>query len=788
MYLRVFKSIRADKKNSLIQIIGLVLGIVTCIFISHYAFFEYSFDRFNKNSDLIYRTQGTEGMLLGSLAKDKLSYVDGYSRLHPCYRGVSVKSNDKTFFENRIYFADGSLFDMFSFPVIKGDAVNALSLRNQMVISESYAKKYFGNEDPVGKTVEVNGSYESNITYTVGAVFKDIPSNSHLRVDMLLSIENILVNKMYTSDNPWQWGNYYTYFKANKKINKNKFTQDLADLANTNGAREHFGKDAEYPIYSLAELHFNGQSNFMDNNHDAWYVNIRILIALIIMVMAWLNFINISIGSAIKNKLELGVKKLLGASSHRLWIELFQHTLFVNAIALIVAVVLFQFINFIFEKMGTPQPSIPVIYIPLFWISIAFFLLFGALLVSLSIHLLLNRQKLITILSKSSETKGVQSPWIWLFVIQFSASIVLIAFALISTKQVNEIMQVDTGMKTNQILAIHNGNFAQNDDVELSRKVFEDAVLTIPGVSYSTSASYIPGGGIASYMPTRLSEKSSNENIKCRMNFIGYNYIPLFQHKLLAGRNFSEEFLTDGSGVIINESLAKAYGFTNASDAIGKEIFWESRSKKLTIIGVMNDFYQQSADMPIEPTLFQLWPGARGYCLLNIETANTKTTIDVVEKLWKKVHPGNAFDYLWIDEHYRNQFQRWIEYSRMVKLFSLVAIFIACIGLYGVSSMLLMKRTKEIGIRKVNGAKISEILTLLNKDFVKWIAIAFVIATPISYYAMHKWLENFAYKTALSWWIFALAGVIAFAIAILTVSWQSWRAASRNPVESLRYE
>ncbi len=784
-----FKILKTEKQNNLIQIIGLVLGVVTCIFVGKYALFEYSFDRFHKDTDLIYRTHDTEGMLLGQLAKDNLSYVENYSRLHPCYRGVSVNAGDKVYYENEMYFADGSLFEIFSFPVLEGNAVKALNLKDHLAISESYAKKYFGNENPIGKSILINGAYEKNINYTVGAVFKDIPKNSHIQFNILLSIENILVHKMYSSANAWRWSNYFTYFKTNKLIGKESFAANLTNLANTNGAKEHLEKEVNYSLFTLKQLHFNGLNNYMDNNNKKSHVNMRILIAFVIMLIAWLNYVNISLGAAIKNKANLGVKKVLGASSRILFKELLSKTLLVNTIALcvsaIIYVLLFPFVKYVGVKSATMQP----LYHAMLWLIILLIQIVGTFFVSFFIHLLLNRKKLIQLISKKGNSPDeAKSPWITLFVIQFSTSIVLICFSLISVKQVNGLMNVNTGIKTDQVLAIRSANFSFNGDVSGSRRVFEQEVLKIPGVTASTSSSYIPGSKIASYMPTRLSSKTKEENVQCRMNFVGYNYIDLFNHEILAGRNFSSDFPSDGKGVVINESLARAYGFTDINDAIGKEIYWEFRDAKRIVIGVMSDFHQQSADVSIEPTLFQLWNHARGYCLLNIETENTVTTLSEVEKLWEKVHKGNAFNYLWIDKHYNTQFQKWIKHSQIVNLLSLIAIIIACIGLYGLSTMLLGNRMKEIGVRKVNGAKVSEILNLLNKDFIKWVAISFVIACPCAYYVMTQWLQSFAYKTELNWWIFASAGILALGIALLTVSWRSWRAATRNPVEALKYE
>jgi putative ABC transport system permease protein len=402
---------------------------------------------------------------------------------------------------------------------------------------------------------------------------------------------------------------------------------------------------------------------------------------------------------------------------------------------------------------------------------------------------MMNRQKLIGIRSKGSiSVKGKHSPWITLFVLQFSASIVLISFALFSTKQINDLMKVNTGIQTHQILAIRSADSSEDPEISTVRAVFESEVLKIPGVAISSSASYIPGSCIASYMPTHLSFKTKDDNIDCRMNFVGYDYIPLFRHKIVAGRNFSKNYSSDSEAVVINKTLAQAYGFVNPEEALGKEIFWESKNKYKTIIGVMDDFYQQSADVAIEPTMFQLWDHARGYCLLNILSANATATIKEVEKLWNKIHKGNAFDYLWIDEHYNKQFDKWIQYAHLVKTFSLIAILIACVGLFGLSSMLLGNRTKEIGIRKINGANEITLIQLLNKDFIIWVVVAFVIACPISWFTLNKWLENFAYKTTLSWWIYALAGMVALCIAIVTISLQTFKAVRMNPVEALRYE
>ena len=488
------------------------------------------------------------------------------------------------------------------------------------------------------------------------------------------------------------------------------------------------------------------------------------------------------------HKLKIAVKKVLGAQSFSLWLEIFDKMLVLNIAAIFFSVILFFVLNPIMRSLFEGYFQFTFLTQIQLWSIILVIQILGILLVSYTIHILQNRQNLVSLLSKRTKASKGQQSWLFLFVFQFSASIVLICFSFFSTKQVNGLMNVSKGIETKQVLALCSANVSNDGDIYESRSIFEDEVLKLPQVLKSTSATYIPGSRIASNMPTRLSNKTEDDNVGCYMNWIGYDYIPLFQHKLIAGRNFSKEFTTDGSGVIINETLAKEYGFVNADDAIGKDIFWETRNTNKTIIGVIEDFHHQSAEIPIEPTMFHLWDHARGYCLLSLESSNTKATLREIETIWNEIHKGNAFEYVWIDEHYNKQFHKWMRYSNIINIFSFIAILIASIGLFGLSAMLIAKRIKEIGIRKVNGATERELVLLLNKQFMRLVIIAFFVACPIAWFIIKNWLNNFAYKTHLSWWIFVLSGLIAFMIAFLTVSMKTYKASRTNPVVALRNE
>jgi len=790
MMTRFFKQFKSDKKNYLIQGIGLVLGIVTCIFVGQYAYYEYSFDRFNDDARRIYRTSGTEGKLLAPLAEEQLSDVEKTARLHPCYRGVTLVSGENSIHETSAYYGDASLFSILDFPVIKGEIKEALARKNQMAISESYAQKLFGDDNPVGQTVIVNGSYENNVSYTVAGVFKDIPRNSHLRLDVLFSIENILAHQMYTQDEPWRWSNFFTYFKTTHPLNVKHFGNDLYALAHNNGRERKNNEVGTITVQLLPDIHFNGQSNYMDNNPNSRDILIKVFTALLIMTIAWLNFINIGVGSALKNKQSYSVKKVLGASKRSIWRDLFNKYLSLSIIALLCASGLFFVLNSALTKQGIlPDITMSPIRQLELWAMILALQLIGAFVVSWVMYGVINYQNGFNTLSRCTKTsRQTQSTWISLIVLQFAASIVLICFAFLSDKQVNGLMSIDKGINTSHVLTIRSPYYSDGGNIASDRRAFKQEALKIPGITMVSSGSYIPGSSIPSYMPTRLVGQNEDANISCMMNFVDYDYIPLLEQKLLGGRNFSKEHSTDATGIIINETLCRAYGFNTPEEANGKEILWESRNVNRQIIGVMDDAHHLSADVTVEPTIYQFWEHANGYVLLKINATNPTTTIKSLTQLWNKTHHANAFDYLWLDENYQSQYDKWTQLVHIMRILSVIALCIACIGLFGLSSMLIEKRIKEIGIRKVNGARISEVLVMLNKDFIKWVAIAFVIATPIAYYTMNQWLQNFAYKTELSWWIFALAGFLALGIALLTVSWQSWRAAWRNPVEALRYE
>lgn len=788
---KIIRSFRQDRKNLVIKLSGLVLGTVSAILMLQYVTFEHSFDRFNSDCENILRTTNTKSVAIGPLSKELLPNVEDFVRLHPAYRGIQISIEDIAFSEENVFYADGSLFSAFSFPVLRGNAEKALSTKNNLIISESYARKYFGDENPIGKELRLQGAYENNTSYTVGAVYNDLPQNSHLQSNIFLSIENILAHRMYKDENQWKWRNFFTYFLVNERTNAKELGQAIQKIAIQNG-EESFRK--ETPIYDLIPLkhiHLKGEQNFSDNNFSASNVYLWIIIAIAILIMVWVNTINISIAQLVKNQKSVGVKKLLGATKLSFFTEQFTQFIVLNFLALIISIILSIVVSPLMQKWLGLTISVPKGYGLIFWSSILLLFVLGSFVLAVLTNLSTVKINILNLLAnnKKRNMKKSVSPQSILLVTQFSISIVLICFSLFSWKQVKDLINADKGIETNKVLAIRSAQTSNNEiPVKKAKAVFESEVQKISGVEAASSLVYLPGSYIPSNMSTKLLNTKEDNEIDTRMNWTGYDYFKILNHKIIAGRTFSKDFSTDNKGVVINESLAKKYGFDNAEDVVGKDISWVTRNQNRKIIGVIEDFKQLSAENIIEPMMFHLWENTRGYCIVQLTNDNIGNTFSEIEKLWHKTHTGNPFEFVWLDAHYNTQFSKWQQFSRMTSVFSIISIIIACLGLFGIMSFILAQRFKEIGIRKVNGATVNDILIMLNIRYAILVLFAIIIALPVTWYTTNKWLESFEYKTELSFWVFVFTGLCVILASGLTVTLKALKTVRRNPVEALKYE
>ncbi len=790
------RNLVSSKGYSIINLFGLIIGITAFILIMLWVRAETSYDKFHKNAEDIYRVDyilyeegifdkhsasGSTGV--GKEIKNMFPEVVDYTRFVPVNGLVSYGEN--AYKETDILYAQSSFFDLFSFPLIVGRADSGLLAVDHAVITEKTAKKYFGDEDPMGKTIKIDGNNEFEIT----GVVEDVPENSHFKFDILLSYQNLLKDGTYY-DSYWVSEQVYTYILVKPGTDIDVLQSKLKEIP-----EKFFGdfmKSAfflvEYKLVKLTDIHLRSNiSNELEVNGSFRSLVSLGLIAILVLLIAFINYINLATSRAMDRTREVGIRKVSGAKKTDLILQFITESVLLNMIALIIS---FSGVLLLFPFFKEAMQS------PLFINHTQIIILFLVLLVTGSLVTGLVPAIYISGFTASTVLKGKdhsESKWIGRFknslvVFQFCISVLLIFGTIIINRQLNFMNRYDIGIDIDQMLVIEGPRVIDVPSYEAYIAIsdaFNNDILAQSTVNNLTSSSSVPGDEITNWSVMGVPMEGRNTEKRLASYTINNRFFDTYGLKILAGRNFTPSFQNETRQMIINESALKYYDFKDPEDAIGKKL--SGNGQEFTIIGVVNDFNQQSLkELPV-PIGFYNQPTNEFYSV-KANIAGIGQLIPKLEDIWEKYYPGNPFNYFMMDDYYYEQYNADKRFGSLLLSSSVLAILIACLGLLGLSAYAISRRTKEIGIRKANGAKISQIMILLNKDFVKWVLIAIVIAFPISYYVMSRWLENFAYKTVLSWWIFALAGVMALGIALLTVSWQSWRAATRNPVEALRYE
>lgn len=790
----IFRELFKNKAINGINIVGLAIGIAAILIISQYIRFENSYDSFLNNNERIHRvvfyrhyTTGLDksvgnNYMVGQIAMENIPEIENFLRCKKSTQFLQV--NEEIFKEERVFFADSSFFDLFSYPVISGSKPDFLRAPNVAVITESTARKYFGNENPLGKTI-----YRVNPGKTpllVQGVVKDVPPNSHLKFDMVISLSS-LINPSYC----YTCNNTNTYFLLREGSDPEVISAKITDLAIQ--FLESKGLKLDYPIefhlQNIRDIHLHSNYRFEHEiNGNYVYQMALLIVALFILLSAWLNYSNIY-ESLLKKKIRsFGIRKINGASWQSFIADFITETLVTGFISLVLAYLLLSV-------------SFPVLknYLRLdyslewaldFKIILYSFIAIIIISVVVGISMSLRFVKISPVLLVRNKIQNInhKRPKNLVLVIQFSIAIFLIASTFVAIKQIHYMQGSALSMNMDQVLTVKR---PVDGKYNAAQKQFEESIKRIPGITETTYSTVTPGekngwvkGGIAIKGNDKLSDQLFQSNV-------APGFFDFFQVKLLAGRSFlPDETNWEGGSrhIILNKQAALALGASNYTDLLGKTLIDSDEGNDMgEIVGVVDGYFQNSLDQEVVPTIFN--PDQFGYFLfLKIRGENPVELISTVKTEYQKYFKDSYFEYFFLDDYFNAQYQSHIQFNRCFIIFSFMAIIISVLSLLGVVIMGSAARTKEIGIRKVNGARTWEILSLLNQDFMKGVVFSILIATPISYYAMNKWLENFAYKTELSWWIFALAGLLALGIALLTVSWQSWRAATRNPVEALRYE
>jgi putative ABC transport system permease protein len=793
---------------SLLSIAGLSLAAVSCTVILLYVAYERSFDTFR--SPDVYRVilrsvenyveAGTSPQIMPALApalKTDVPEIKSAVRLAhtgPFMADPVMQYQDKKFRENKIYFADNGFLSMFSYNMISGSVQSALAQPNQVAISKSIAEKYFGKEDPIGKTLTFHRGERAAKDIVVTGVFEDVPTNSHLHSDFLISFATI----GFDLDQNWEWGNFYTYVEVThgtdaKTVESKIPAMIKKHLGNYITESETKGNRMEFLLQPIQSIHL--ESNFwgeLEVNGDARTVTFLTVIAIFILLIAWINYINFSIARSSQSMKEISVRKISGSSRMQLITQMLTDSAVINFIAVSFSIVIIQVSLPVLKSLiGIPE-------------GVAFSGANGAMLVAIFIAgtlcsglypaIFISRLNPVSILkSKMSRSAINLNLNKTLIVFQFTASIILIIGTITVSRQLTFMRNQDLGLNIEQTIIVK-GPAVKDSTYQSVLSVFGNETKKIAGVSSFAVSSSIPGQEL--HWGRGYSRKDQpDHSIGCTIVAIDENFFDLFDATFVAGRNYPDATSAWKDAIIINETSARELGYANASQAVGEIIIWNENEKQLpkTVIGVVKDFNQQSLRKKVEPIVFTLKkyisaPWAGEYYSFKVNSHDLKSTISDIENLWKRIYPENPFDYFFLDEYFNAQYKNDMEFGNVFTAFSMLAIFIACLGLFGLTAYMTAMRTKEIGIRKVLGSSTFQLVHLISSDYLKLVLISFVVACPIAVMLMDKWLSQFAYHIPMSIWIFIVAGIFTFLTALLTVGIKGLQSANLDPVKALKNE
>lgn len=786
----------ANKGYFIINLLGLTIGITSFILIVLWIKAETSYDKFHKNAENIYRVDYLlyeEGILekhsasgshgVGKEIKNMFPEVKDYTRF---YRTECIVTHEEKFFkEKNVLFAQSSFFNLFTFPLLEGKADSNLLALNHAVITEETARKYFGDENPMGKMIKIDGSLDLEVT----GIVKSIPSNSHIKFDILISYENLIKNSQYW-DNAWVSERVYSYILLAPGTKAEALQAKLPQVPETFIGK--FMKEAffllEFRLVKLTDIHLHSAvSNELEINGSYRNVVSLGIIACLVLLIAFINYINLATSRSIEKAHEVGIRKVSGALKKDLISQFLTESVLLNLIALIVSFSgVLLLLPFFKHVMQSPLQIDYLIVAVLFTLLI----ISGSLLTGLLPAIYISRFAPGLVLK--GKNPGL-SDWTgrlknYLVVLQFTISVILIAGTITIYRQVSFMRNHNLGFNMDGIMILDGPRIIKANSYESymnSLESFKNDITTLSGVGDISSSSNVPGTEIKNSRVFGIPVEGRNTEKRIDTYYVDSKFFKTYGLTLLAGRNFSPTIREDSINIILNESALAYYAFEDKEAAVGKIL--RGGNDKVSIKGVINDFNQQSLKELPGPIAFFNQP-ANTYYSIKVNMAGIDRLIPEIEKTWTSHYPDNPFNYFFLNDSYNNQYLSDLRFNKLFFASSLLAIIIACLGLSGLSAYAIARRTKEIGIRKVNGARISQVMVLLNNDFVKLVVISILIAAPVAWFAMNKWLQNFAYKTDLSWWIFAFAGLLALVIALLTVSWQSWLAASGNPVDTLRYE
>ncbi len=804
-YLKIaFRSLRKNKAYTIINVLGLSFGLACCIMITLYVQEETSYDTFYENGDNIYRMVlerkypnhvsyyaiipgGFSEVLAEEISEVKQSTrLIGFSNF-----SAIVKYEDKVFEEYYTFSADSNFFSVLDFDFVQGDPSSALKNPNTVILTQSTATKYFGNENPVGKNIEVNG----NPIEVVG-VMEDIPENSHIKFDFLSSSTNLgfLNNPNYISFSS------YTYLELEPGTNKDEVeakipavvekyasSQIEQNLGISYSEYQAAGNGYVYTLQPISDIHLisNLESEIKPNG-NIMYVYIFISIGAFILLLAGINFVNLATAKSAERAQEVGLRKVMGSERKHLILQFLTESTFITFVSLILGIAVIQLALPFFNNLAGKSLELGLLSNTLTIPALIFIVLFVGVLAGLYPAFYISSLQPIEVV-KGKFKSNSKGKWLrnGLVVFQFSISMILISGTLVVYNQMEFIQNKKLGFNKENVLVLERLNVVNELDS------FRNALMNITQVTSVSTSSTMPGGY---FFGSQFQKPGESDVLTTKSLSVDDYYFETMDTKITEGRAFSEDF-NDSLNVILNETAVKTFGLENPIGATLTTTNPDQNGNILsidyTVIGVVDDFNFESLRTNVTPLAIYSNESQVGFATfmpIRFESSNIQQTVANIEETWELYAPGEPFLYSFLDSDLDRMYKSEAVSGTLLAFFSILAIIIACVGLFGLAAYMAFQRTKEIGVRKVLGASVAGIIILLSKEFTKLVGVSFIVAVPVSWYLMNNWLDNFAYQTELSVWTFLLSGILALGVALLTVSWQSVKAALTNPVNSLKSE
>ena len=781
-YLKIaLSNIFKSKVYSLISISSLAVGIAVCILLLLYVADELSYDRYNEKSDNIYRLCQEEHPYqapgAARLLTDNLPEIKNSARILP-RDNINVQFENKRFKEDKVAWVDPSLFDIFSFNFIVGTkGSSSLQQPGTMVITEETARKYFGDEDPIGKTIKVGNEYN----YLITAVIQEMPDNSHFKFDIFMTLEDGAM--MFGNDwmDSWGWWNFLVYFEMTDNFSKPDLEAKITELM-VNKYNQSGEPITQLTVQNIKDIHLYS-SHFLGDiqpQNSIVYVLIFSAIGLLILFIASFNYVNLFTANATTRLTEISVRKTFGASRRRLATQFIFESVLVFFVSFCVSLLLVSLALPLFNELSGKALSFSFLVNPNIIFGLLAMIVVVGILAGWYPAFILSSYSPTGVLKSSFKSgSGFQIKKL-LIGTQFTIVIALIACAIIMFRQINLLETKNLGFDKEAVIT---AVFDFGDETKYN--TLKNELLSKSYVSSVSVASRIPSGSLSNeggVLPEGQTESRAIPYVH-----VTFDYFKTLGIVPKQGRLFSEEFKTDvAESIILNEAAVKYLEIQGNPIGQSLRCNWPKSTRK--IVGVIDDIHFESLYNKIKPAVFVINYPDVYHMIVKVIPSDKIGSMKAITDISQSFYPNEVIEFSFLDTILEQRYQKDYKTFQLMGFFAALAILLACMGLLGVSTFIITSKTKEIGIRKVNGAKVFEIIQMLNIGFVKWIAVAFIIATPLAYYAMSRWLESFAYQTTLSWWVFAISGLLTLIIVLSTVSWVTYRAARRNPVESLRYE